>query len=96
MLTIVSFGYLKVDLGEGQLRTILSGLVNHVPIEKMKGIVSIFLCNLKPVKLRGIESQGMLMVAATADKKYEPLSIESPTEPTLGDRIYVDGYPGWF
>ncbi|KAL5109545.1 Aminoacyl tRNA synthase complex-interacting multifunctional protein 1 [Taenia crassiceps] len=68
----------KVNLGEGNLRTVVSGLVPHVPIERMQGLVGIFMCNLKPVKMRGIESQ----------------VIESPTELTLGDRVYVEGYPG--
>ncbi|KAL5971695.1 Aminoacyl tRNA synthase complex-interacting multifunctional protein 1, partial [Taenia solium] len=48
----------RVDLGEGSLRTVVSGLAPHVPVEKMQGLVGIFVCNLKPVKMCGIESQG--------------------------------------
>ncbi|VDD75041.1 unnamed protein product [Mesocestoides corti] len=84
----------KVDLGEGHLRTIISGLVNNVPIEKMQGLVGIFMCNLKPVKMRGILSEGMLMCATDANQKVEPLVIVSDTPPKLGDTVYVDGYPG--
>ncbi|VDM33234.1 unnamed protein product [Hydatigera taeniaeformis] len=84
----------KVDLGEGNLRTVVSGLVQHVPMEKMQGLVGIFMCNLKPVKMRGIESCGMLMCATDANNKVEPLVIDSPTEVALGDRVYVQGYPG--
>ncbi|VDK24416.1 unnamed protein product [Taenia asiatica] len=92
---VISFpSFCKVDLGEGSLRTVVSGLVPHVPIERMQGLVGIFVCNLKPVKMRGIESQGMLMCAADASDKIEPLVIESPTDLTLGDKVYVQDYPG--
>lgn len=88
-----------MDLGEGHTRTILSGLVNRVPIEKMQGLVGIFMCNLKPAKMRGIESQGMLMCATNADGKVEPLAITNctdPNGPTVGDRVYVEEFPGKF
>ncbi|VDK50175.1 unnamed protein product [Taenia asiatica] len=83
-----------VDLGEGSLRTVVSGLVPHVPIERMQGLVGTFVCNLKPVKMRGIESQGMLICAADANDRVEPLFIESPTDLTLYDRVCVQDYPG--
>ena len=86
--------FCKVDLGKGSLRTVVSGLVQHVPIERMQGLVGTFVCNLKPVKMRGIESQGMLMCAADANDRVEPLFIESPTDLTLDDRVCVQDYPG--
>ena len=78
------------------MRTVISGLVNFVPIEKMRGLTGIFMCNLKPVKMRGVESQGMLMCASNADHTHvEPLVIETPSSgPVVGDRVYVDAYPG--
>lgn len=51
----------KIDLGEAQPRTIVSGLVNFIPIEEMQHKMVVVLCNLKPVKMRGIESQGMVL-----------------------------------
>lgn len=39
-----------VDVGEEQPRTILSGLVQNVPIEEMRDRMVITMCNLKPVK----------------------------------------------
>ena len=39
-----------VDVGEGEPRTILSGLVKHVPIEEMMDRMVIVMCNLKPAK----------------------------------------------
>lgn len=50
--------------GEGAPRTIVSGLVNFVSIEEMKDRDVIVLCNLKPAKMRGIESCGMVLCAS--------------------------------
>lgn len=55
----------KIDLGEEQPRTIVSGLVNFIPIEEMQNRLVVVLCNLKPAKMRGIESQGMVLCAST-------------------------------
>lgn len=53
------------------------------------------MCNLKPVKMRGIESQGMLMCASNDEHTVvEPLVIVGPNPPVLGDRVFVEAYPG--
>lgn len=49
------------------------------------------LCNLKPAKMRGVESQGMVLCTSTPEE-VEPLNIPEGSKP--GDRIYVDGYQG--
>lgn len=41
----------KIDCGEDNPRTVVSGLVNHVPMEEMKDRIVMVLCNLKPVKV---------------------------------------------
>jgi aminoacyl tRNA synthase complex-interacting multifunctional protein 1 len=41
----------KIDCGEENPRTVVSGLVNHVPIEEMRDKIVMILCNLKPVKV---------------------------------------------
>lgn len=53
-----------VDLNEGEPRTVVSGLVGLVPQEKLEGRLGVFLCNLKPAKMRGIISGAMLMCAS--------------------------------
>lgn len=53
-----------VDLGEPETRTVVSGLVGLVPEEKLQNRLGVFLCNLKPVKMRGITSGAMLMCAS--------------------------------
>ncbi|MDE7078563.1 MAG: methionine--tRNA ligase, partial [Clostridia bacterium] len=57
----------KIDLGEEQPRTIVSGIAKFYTPEEMIGKQVIVVTNLKPVKLRGIESQGMVLCASDED-----------------------------
>ena len=54
----------KIDLGEGAPRTIVSGLAAFVELEQMKDRMVVVLCNLKPAKMRGVESAGMVLCAS--------------------------------
>ena len=48
---MMSYSSHIVDLGEeGKVRTICSGLVNHVPLDQMQERLGVFLCNLKTAK----------------------------------------------
>merc|ERR1711884_491115 len=81
----------KIDLGEAVPRTIVSGLVNFVPIEEMKDRMVVVLCNLKPAKLKGIESFGMVLCASRDDpKEVEPLSPPEGSNP--GDKCFIEGF----
>ncbi|KAF7274204.1 hypothetical protein GWI33_013124 [Rhynchophorus ferrugineus] len=81
----------KIDLGEEKPRTIVSGLVNFVPIEEMENRMVVVLCNLKPAKMRGIESQGMVLCASVDDpKQVEPLL--PPANAVPGERVFVENY----
>ncbi|XP_045500852.1 tyrosine--tRNA ligase, cytoplasmic [Colias croceus] len=81
----------KIDLGEQEPRTIVSGLVNFVPIEEMQNRDVVVLCNLKPAKMRGVESKGMVLCASVDEpKQVEPLLPPQDSKP--GDRIVVEGY----
>lgn len=55
----------KIDVGEPEPRTVVSGLVAYVCQEDLQDRLVLVLCNLKPQKMRGIESQAMLLCAAT-------------------------------
>lgn len=48
-------------------RTVVSGIKEHYTAAEMVGKKVIVVCNLKPVKLRGIESQGMILAAEDAE-----------------------------
>ncbi|MGH0173299.1 UNVERIFIED_CONTAM: hypothetical protein FKN15_065204 [Acipenser sinensis] len=58
----------EVDVGEATPRTVVSGLVKHVPIEQMQNRMAVLLCNLKAAKMRGVVSQAMVMCASAPDK----------------------------
>ncbi|MEF9952310.1 MAG: methionine--tRNA ligase [Clostridium sp.] len=57
---------LTVDLG-GETRTVVSGIAKHYTPEEMIGKKVILVANLKPAKLRGIESHGMILAASSDD-----------------------------
>lgn len=81
----------EVDVGEGTPRTVVSGLVNHVPLEQMQNRMVVLLCNLKPAKMRGVLSQAMVMCASSPEK-VEILAPPNGSVP--GDRITFDAFPG--
>ncbi len=58
---------LQVDLGEAQDRQIVAGIRLHVDFAELPGRQIVVVANLAPVKLRGVESQGMLLAATDAD-----------------------------
>ena len=58
---------LSVDVGEKTPRTIVSGLVPYYTEEELQGKQVVVVTNLKPAKLCGIESQGMLLAAGDDD-----------------------------
>ena len=86
----------QVDFGEADgPRTILSGLVNFVPMDEMQNRWIVGVCNLKPVSMRGIKSFGMILCATAREGKEGGVQPVSPPEGSqLGDRVFVDGYEG--
>ncbi|MEE4260301.1 MAG: methionine--tRNA ligase [Bacteroidales bacterium] len=67
---------LKIDTGIDQ-RTVVSGIAEYYAPDQIIGKKVSILVNLAPRKLRGIESQGMILMAEDADGK---LCFVSPTE----------------
>ena len=58
---------LQVDLGEEKPRQIVSSLVDYYSAESLVGKEIVVLANLKPAKMRGHLSEGMLLCAETKD-----------------------------
>jgi methionyl-tRNA synthetase len=54
---------LKLTIDIGEERTIVAGLAPHYGIDELNNKQVIVLANLKPIKLKGIESQGMILAA---------------------------------
>ncbi len=58
---------LSVDVGEEKPRTILAGIAEHYTPEELVGRKIAVVANLKPRKMRGHESQGMLLAASVGE-----------------------------
>ena len=58
---------LQLDLGS-ELRQVVSGIAKHYQPEELTGKKVICVVNLKPVKLRGELSQGMILAATEGDQ----------------------------
>jgi methionyl-tRNA synthetase len=54
---------LKLNVDVGEDRTVVAGIVGHYTEESLKGKQILLIANLEPVKLMGIESQGMILAA---------------------------------
>lgn len=65
---------LKLEMGS-EIRQVVSGIAKHYSPEDIVGKYIILVANLKPVKLRGIESQGMIL-AASDDKELVLATID--------------------
>jgi len=80
---------LSVELG-GETRTICAGLRKHLTIEELKARKVVVLANLKPAKLRGIESQGMVLATDRKDGKVAPVD---PGGAAPGELVCAAGIP---
>lgn len=58
---------LEIELGD-QKRQIVAGIAQHYNPADLKGKTIIVVANLKPVRIRGIESQGMLLAASDGQR----------------------------
>jgi methionyl-tRNA synthetase len=58
---------LTVDVGEAKPRQILAGIAQYYEPETLVGRKIAIVANLKPRKLRGLESQGMLLAASVGE-----------------------------
>ncbi|BAX79160.1 methionine--tRNA ligase [Labilibaculum antarcticum] len=71
---------LTVDTGIDQ-RTIVSGIAEHYKPEEIIGKQVSVLVNLEPKQLKGIESQGMILMAEDADGKLSFVSPDQAIKP---------------
>lgn len=72
---------LTVDLGSEQ-RTIISGIAKHYTPEELVGKHVVMVVNLKPAKIRGVVSHGMVL-AASADEALKVVEVAMP----VGSRV---------
>ncbi|XP_010069016.2 methionine--tRNA ligase, cytoplasmic [Eucalyptus grandis] len=83
----------EIDVGEGQNRTVVSGLVKYIPLEEMQNRKVCVLCNLKPATMRGIKSQAMVLCASNKENTKVEL-IEPPESAKVGERVTFPGFEG--
>ena len=74
---------LTVKVGD-EIRTVVSGIAKHYPPESMVGKRVTLITNLAPAKLRGIESQGMILCAEDKDGNLSLISPDSDIEDGSG------------
>ena len=74
---------LKVDIGT-ETRQVVAGISTCYSAEELIGKKIILVANLKPAKLMGIESEGMILAATSGDK----ITLAGfQDEVTLGSRV---------
>jgi len=83
-----------VDLGPkyGKV-TVVSGLANYMRPEDLQGKRALFLQNLKPMKMRGVESRAMILAGSSSD--HTKVEVVFPDQETpVGERVTVEGHIG--
>ncbi|MDR0785048.1 MAG: methionine--tRNA ligase [Treponema sp.] len=79
----------------GESRVIVSGLAPFYKIEDLLNKRIVVVYNLKPAKLRGVESRGMLLAASAKDADgNEIVEVLDARDAPTGARVLVDGSQG--
>lgn len=81
-------------MGNGEIRTIGSGLKLHVDLKDMSGLVLV-MANLKEKKLNNKPSNGMVLAASNVDKSKIELMRPAPGS-KIGERVVLEGYENKF
>lgn len=76
---------LTVDIGT-EKRTLAAGIKKFYSKEELKGKRCIILANLEPRKLRGIESNGMILASVNEDES-KVILIQPEEDIELGSRV---------
>jgi len=78
---------LEVDFGEFGKRQVLAGMAEFYSPDELQGLQTVFLINLEPRKMMGLESQGMLLAVGLEDnKKPVLLTLSEETQNGEGAR----------
>ena len=71
----------EIQDGPDSTRTVCAGLKDHYEASQLEGLDVVFVANLKPRKLRGVISEGMLLAADDEDGNVRVLTPESNMPP---------------
>eukprot|EP00163_Fabomonas_tropica_P031933 TRINITY_DN7797_c0_g1_i1.p1 TRINITY_DN7797_c0_g1~~TRINITY_DN7797_c0_g1_i1.p1 ORF type:complete len:367 (+),score=138.03 TRINITY_DN7797_c0_g1_i1:109-1101(+) len=83
----------EIDCGDEKPRQVVSGLVKFIPEDQMQNRTVLVLCNLKPSKMRGVESAAMVLCATSPDGATVEF-VEPPAGVKPGDRVSFPGQDG--
>lgn len=89
--------HLTIDVGGGETRSVCAGLRKFLSDSEMEGRLVVLVCNLKPRKLRGIDSEAMCLagsVTADGGEKETVVPIAPPPDASPGSFVVVDGISG--
>ena len=81
----------SVDIGEAAPRQVVSGLANYMQESQLVNSRVVVLANIKPSKMRGVESHAMLLCAAAADEPKMEI-LRPPQEAVIGERVIFEGH----
>jgi methionyl-tRNA synthetase len=70
-----------IDDGSDAARTVCAGLKPYYTPEEMTGVTVIFVANLKPRKLRGVMSEGMLLAADDGEGAVRLITVHGDISP---------------
>ncbi|EAY00095.1 TRNA binding domain containing protein [Trichomonas vaginalis G3] len=76
----------EIDIGNGEIKKVITGVRNYVPIEQMQDRHVVVFCNIKPSKIRGLPSEGMVFAASNADHTVVQL-LDPPADTPIGTRV---------
>jgi methionyl-tRNA synthetase len=76
---------LQVDIGS-EVRQVVAGIAEHYDPEKLIGMKVVLVVNLQPRKLRGVESNGMI-VAASIGEEGRPVLVTFKEDVPNGARL---------
>ncbi|XXG85994.1 hypothetical protein AAC387_Pa11g0988 [Persea americana] len=83
----------EIDLGNGNVRQVVSGLAKYCTPEEMTNRHVVLITNVKPGKLRDVMSAGLVLCASNQDHTVvEPLL--PPEAATIGECISFSGHEG--
>lgn len=77
----------EIDLGEGRNRQILAGLAEYYEPETLIGRKVVVVANLKPRKMRGLESEGMICAASLENSEDKPAIATFLESVSIGARL---------
>ena len=88
----------KIDCGDATgPRTVISGLAKYYPdVTSLVGKKVVVVCNLKPSKMRGILSEGMVLAASSGSVEEGNEVVELvgvPQDAVVGELVTVEGLP---